>query len=314
MEKQLSILVPCYNEESVLEAFECEMTKVLDNLKEGWNYEIIFVNDGSKDGTLNILKRFASKDKHNKYISFSRNFGKEAAMIAALDYCSGDCAVIIDADLQHPPALIHKMIDLYEEGYHQVIANRARNGDSKLGSFFARTYYKLVNKMVDVQMVDGAGDFRLLSRSVIDALKNLPENNRFSKGLYSWVGFRQIYIEYENQQRVAGETKWTFGKLLKYGIEGILSFNSEPLKHCIYLGGVTILLSILYLIYLLVSIIIGGVDVPGYFTTIFAVSMLGGVQLLSLGVIGEYVGKIYSEVKNRPTYIIEEGNVSNDRR
>lgn len=311
--KLLSILVPCYNEESVIEAFEEEMTEELQKLKAGWSYEIVFVNDGSKDGTLEFLKTFANRDERNKYISFSRNFGKEAAMVASLHYCRGDCAVIIDADLQHPPALIHQMLDLYEKGYDQVIAKRTRTGDSRMGTFFAKTYYKIVNKIVEVQMVDGAGDFRLLSRPAINAIKSLPESNRFSKGLYSWIGFNQIYIEYENQQRAAGETKWSFRKLLKYGVEGVLSFNTEPLKLCIWMGGITIALSLVYLICLLIRIIVMGIDVPGYFTTIFVVSMIGGVQLLSLGIIGEYVGKIYSEVKRRPPYIVKECNISNTK-
>ncbi|MCQ4635273.1 glycosyltransferase family 2 protein [Anaerovorax odorimutans] len=309
----LSIIIPCYNEEEVIELFYeklklCLMT--LDNTE--FDYEIIFVNDGSKDQTLQKLQGLAIRDSSVKYISFSRNFGKESAMLAALEYTSADCVVIMDADLQHPPELIPQMLSLYEQGYDQVIAKRSRTGDSKRSTFFARLYYKIVNKAVDVQMVDGAGDFRLLSRPAVNAVISLKETNRFSKGIFSWIGFKQTYIEYENQVRVSGETKWSFKRLLSYGIDGIMSFNVQPLRICLYAGGILLTISILYLIYLFISILINGIDVPGYFTTVLLISILSGVQLISLGVIGEYVGRIYAEVKKRPAYIVQESNIKGE--
>lgn len=311
--QKLSIIVPCYNEDKVLRLFHGALIKQLNELEPSkYDYELIFVNDGSRDKTLSLILEFAAKNDRIKYISFSRNFGKEAAMLAGLEHASGDCAVIMDADLQHPPSLIHQMLDKYEEGYDQVIAKRDRKGEPKKAAFLARTYYKLVNKMVDVRMVDGAGDFRLLSRETIEAVLSLRETNRFSKGIFSWVGFNQTYIEYANRQRTFDESRWSFKRLLRYGIDGIVSFNVQPLRMCVYLGGVLLIISMLYLVYLFVRILIHGIDVPGYFTTITLIAVLGGVQLISLGIIGEYVGRIYAEVKKRPIYIVAKTNIKKD--
>ena len=274
--------------------------------------EILFVDDGSKDQTLKKLIHLAELDKRYKYISFSRNFGKESAMLAGLEHCKGDCVVIMDADLQHPPELIETMLSHYEKGADQVIAQRNRKGDNKVNTFFAKMYYKMVDGMVDVKMVDGAGDFRLLSRRAVDALLKLKENNRFSKGLFSWIGFEQVYIHYDNRERVGGETKWSFKKLLSYAIDGILSFNNKPLRMCIYLGFGLVGISMLYLLYLLICICMDGIDVPGYFTTVFLIACIGGIQLLSLGVIGEYIGRIYYEVKERPNYLVKDTNVEEE--
>mgnify|MGYP003242530554 CR=1 FL=1 len=221
MRELLSVIVPCYNEGAVIE----RTAKAIVDTCTGraFDFEIIFVNDGSKDDTLAFLKKLAGRSEKIKYISFSRNFGKEAAMLSGLEHCKGSCAVIMDADLQHPPELIVQMYEKYQEGYDQVIAKRNRKGDSRLSIVFAKLYYKLANKLVNVEMVDGAGDFRLLSRRTIHALLELKENNRFSKGLFSWVGFNQIYIEYENQERAGGNSKWSFKSLLSYGVDGILS-------------------------------------------------------------------------------------------
>ena len=306
--KLLSIIVPCYNESAVIKTFHSSLKEEMAELDSKYDYEIIYVNDGSKDDTQKQVKNF-SRDLHVRYISFSRNFGKEAAMLAGLEAAKGDCCVIIDADLQHPPEMIHQMLEKYEDGFDQVIAKRNRKGDSLKNRFFARAYYKLVKNMVDVKMIDGAGDFRLLSRAAIDAVLSLRETNRFSKGLFSWVGFNQTYIEYENRKRVAEESRWSFKRLLKYGIDGVISFNTQPLRLCVYLGGILLIISIAYLIYLFVSIMLHGIDVPGYFTTIVMISVIGGVQLISLGIIGEYVGRIYAEVKKRPAYIIAETNI-----
>ena len=307
MSKKLSVVVCCYNEGEIIE----NSGRVIRNAMRAIPYdcEIILVNDGSRDDTLAKMKKLADEDPCFKYLSFSRNFGKESAMLAGLKAAKGDCVLLMDADLQHPPELAAQMVKKYEEGYDQVIARRNRKGDSKLGSFFAHAYYKMVNSLVDVEMVDGAGDFRLLSRKAVDALTGLEENNRFSKGLYSWVGFKQVYIDYENRQRAGGETKWSFRRLLSYGIDGILSFNNRPLRILIYLGLILTGISILYLLYLFVSILLHGIDQPGYFTTIFLITCIGGVQLLSIGVIGEYIGRIYYEVKKRPNYILDETNI-----
>lgn len=310
-EKMLSIIVPCYNEEKGLRLFHGALRDQLAAIREkGYAYEVIYINDGSRDRSLELILEFASGEDYTKYISFSRNFGKESAMLAGLEAAAGSCAVILDADLQHPPSLIPQMLDKYEEGYEQVIARRNREGDSWKFSFFARTYYKLTDKLIDVKLVDGAGDFRLIDRKVIDAVLSLKETNRFSKGLFSWVGFRQTYLEYENRKRFADESHWSFRRLLGYGVDGIVSFNVQPLRMCVYLGGVLLVLSIIYLIYLFVRILIYGIDVPGYFTTITLISVLGGVQLVSLGIIGEYVGRIYAEVKKRPLYIVEQTNIA----
>lgn len=307
--KLLSIIVPCYNEEKVLKNFHSAMMEQMKCLDCKYDYEIIYVNDGSSDNTQTQIADISLNDDAVKYICFSRNFGKESAMLAGLEYSSGECIVIIDADLQHPPELIHQMLEKYEEGFDQVIAKRNRKGDSLKNRFFASTYYKLVKNMVDVKMIDGAGDFRLLSRAAADAVLSLKETNRFSKGIFSWVGFNQTYIEYENRKRTSDASRWSFNRLVKYGVDGIVSFNTQPLRLCVYLGGALLVLSMAYLIYLFISIILHGIDVPGYFTTIAMISIIGGVQLISLGIIGEYVGRIYAEVKKRPAYIIASTNI-----
>lgn len=305
----LSIIVPCYNEGESIKYTYQEIKKVLNNINI--QHEIVFINDGSKDNTLQILKNIGQNDKSVKYISFSRNFGKEAGMLAGLEYITGDCVVIMDADLQHPPELIPEMIKYYEEGYDQVIAKRNRKGDNKYRTWATKLYYKLVNKLIDVELVDGVGDFRLLSRKAVDSILAMKEYNRFSKGIFSWIGFKQKTIQYENQSRVAGETKWSFKSLLSYGIDGIISFNDKPLRVCFVIGCSLIMISLIYIIYLLVQILMHGIDVPGYFTTIASIMIIGGVQLVFIGVLGEYIGKIYYEVKKRPHFIVDESNINN---
>lgn len=308
--KQLSIIIPCYNEEQMLEplweALKIQL-ELLPDCKYGW--EIIFVNDGSRDNTMAFLTKLAEEEKRIKYISFSRNFGKEAAMLAGLEYAAGDCAILLDADLQHPPELIPLMIKKYEEGYDQVIAKRNRKGDSRKLTALTNLYYRIMNKAAEVKLENGAGDFRLLSRDAIEAVLSLRETNRFSKGLFSWVGFHQTYIEYENRPRLKDKSKWSLRSLIRYGIDGMLSFNVQPLRICLYLGGTLLTISLFYLLYLFVRILLYGIDLPGYFTTITMISVLGGVQLISLGIIGEYVGRIYAEVKHRPPYIIAKTNM-----
>ena len=306
----ISAVVPCYNEEKVIEMTYRELSSALSGITD--DYEMIFVNDGSRDGTLAVLKEKADADSHVKYISFSRNFGKESAMLAGLRYSSGDYTVIMDADLQHPPELIAEMLAYGRQGYDQVIARRDRAGEKKIGSFFARWYYRLVDRLTDVELVDGIGDFRLLSRKALNALLTMNEYNRFSKGLFSWIGFREKIISYQNRTRAAGESKWSFRALVRYGVDGVLSFNNKPLRFCFFIGAFAIILSLLYLVFLFLSIVFKGIDLPGYFTTIFTICLFGGVQLISIGIIGEYVGRIYYEVKRRPHYLVDESNFESD--
>lgn len=299
---KLSIVVPCYNEESVLPMFYEVINNVLQQLNT--SYEVVFVNDGSRDKTQNILQMLSEQDYLVKYVSFSKNFGKESAMLAGLSYASGEYVLIMDADLQHPPSLIPAMLAKAEEGYDQVIAKRDRSGEKFTRSFLTRIYYKLINSLVDVRLENGIGDFRLLSRQAVDALLSLKEYNRFSKGLFSWIGFNEAIIEYENITREEGASKWSFASLLNYGIDGVISFNNKPLRIAIYLGLTVTLLDILYVLYMLVQITMKGIDVPGYFTTIAAILLVGGLQLFFMGIIGEYIGRIYYEVKRRPHYIV----------
>ncbi|EJO5349483.1 glycosyltransferase family 2 protein [Clostridium botulinum] len=308
---KLSIIIPAYNEGSAIKITYKELTAILekDSLVQNYNYELIFIDDGSKDETLDTIKQIEKNDNHIKFISFTRNFGKEAGMLAGLTYSTGDAIILIDADLQHPPKLICDMVKYYRSGYNQVIAKRNRIGDPKTTTIFSKLYYKIVNHFVDIKLTDGIGDFRLLSRQAVNALLSMQEYNRFSKGMFSWIGFDEKVIEYKNQNRVCGNTKWNFKQLIQYGIDGILSFNNKPLRSILYLGFIMILLGISYILYSLIRIMLVGIDMPGYFTTITAILVIGGVQLLSLGVIGEYIGRIYYEVKKRPHFLVRETNI-----
>lgn len=314
----LSVIIPCYNEQDVIRDTYATLHDVMEKTKisHTLDYELIFIDDGSKDKTIDILKFTAQADDTVHYISFSRNFGKEAAMLAGLSYASGDCAVIMDADLQHPPELIPQMVDGYLEGYDQVIGRRNRQGDSKRKTLSAHLYYKMINSIVDVKMVDGMGDFRLLSRKAIDAILAMKEYNRFSKGLFSWIGFKQKVIDYENQPRAGGESKWSMKRLMSYGIDGLISFNHKPLRICCVFGSILVVVSLIYILITFIQILIHGIDVPGYFTTICAIMIIGGVQLISTGVLGEYIGRIYYEVKRRPAFLVQETDLegkNNDR-
>ncbi|WP_108307508.1 glycosyltransferase family 2 protein [Metalysinibacillus jejuensis] len=301
---KLSIIVPCYNEEQTLQNFfDAINAQMCSNTID---YEIIFINDGSKDNSLNIMKQLATDYTYVRYISFSRNFGKEAGMLAGISYAQGDNVIIMDADLQHPPHLIPEMLQLANDGFDQVIAKRNRTGEGVLRTGLTRIYYKVINSLVDVKLVDGVGDFRLLSRKAVDSLLKLKEYNRFSKGLFSWIGFNEAVIEYDNVTRQDGNSKWSFKSLINYGIDGVISFNNKPLRLAIYLGLLVTLVDVLYVIYMFIRITLYGIDVPGYFTTIAAILLIGGLQLFFMGVIGEYIGRIYYEVKQRPHYIISE--------
>jgi glycosyltransferase involved in cell wall biosynthesis len=303
----LSVVVPCYNEVEVLHRFYADTSEVL--LESGEQYEILLVDDGSSDASLELIRGLAACDPRVRFISFSRNFGKESGMLAGLRHCRGDAAVIMDADLQHPPTLIPEMLRQYRKGFQQVIARRTRQGDAWGRTFAARRYYGVMNRIADVELVDGAGDFRLLSRRAIDALVSLPEYNRFSKGLFSWIGFEPSVIEYENVERGAGQTKWTFSSLFNYALQGAVSFNDRPLRAAVYLGSTVTLVSLIYAVWVIVHTLARGVDVPGYATMMTAILVLGGLQLLFLGVVGEYLGKVYYETKRRPQYIVREDNL-----
>ncbi len=304
---KISFIIPSFNEADniprVLEAINKEM----DNLF--YRYEVIFVDDGSSDKTLDTIQQLAFQYDEVKYISFTRNFGKESAMLAGLQHAKGDAIIMMDADLQHPPSIIGQLLRGYEEGYDQVIAKRNRTGESPVRSFISSCFYRIVNRTVDVHLSDGEGDFRLLSRKAVNALLTLSEGNRFSKGLYSWIGLEQKTISYENVTREHGETKWSFSKLLNYGIDGIVSFNHKPLRACFYTGAFVLMISLIYITISFIQILNKGIAVPGYFTIISAVLFLGGIQLVCMGIIGEYIGRIYNETKKRPHYLVQTANI-----
>lgn len=306
--KCISILLPAYNEgENITRIFEALQRELK---KTSYQYEIIYVNDGSSDDTLSRIKNLADQYEEVKYISFTRNFGKEAALLAGLRYSNGDALIIMDADLQHPTELIHDLIVGYEEGYGQVVARRNRKGESKIRSKLSSMYYGIIDRVVkDVQLKDGEGDFRLLSREAVDAVLTLSEGNRFSKGLFSWIGFEKKIIEFENIAREQGESKWSYKQLINYGVDGIISFNQAPLRFVFYVGLVTMLLALGYITAMFIQLLLHGINVPGYFTLISSILFLGGIQLVSLGIIGEYIGRIYLEVKDRPHYLVQEKNI-----
>lgn len=307
--KTIEMIVPCFNESDVLEMFYKEVTPVMQSLG-GFDYSFIFVNDGSRDNTLEIIKTFAQKDPKVKYISFSRNFGKEAAMLAGLRHSSADYVGILDADLQHSPALIPQMVSALEEGYDVAAAKRSdRKGEGKLKSFLSDSFYKVANRLTEVEIDAGAQDFRIMKHKVVDAMLSMTEYNRFTKGIFSFVGFKTKWFEHENRERAAGQTKWNIKKLLKYALDGILAYSSSPLRLPIYLGAFSGLVGFVYgLVWLIVHCATG--KMPGAAHPIIAVMLiLGGVMLLCLGIIGEYIARIYSEVKGRPVFIVDETNI-----
>ncbi|MCI3221518.1 glycosyltransferase family 2 protein [Streptomyces sp. NP-1717] len=302
----ISLVVPCFDEAGIVDRFHDRVTGELALLEGelGHEFELVYVDDGSRDGTLERLERIAAADPRTRYVSFSRNFGKESAMLAGLQYAKGAAVVIMDADLQHPPELVRRMLELHERGYEQVIARRTRTGDRVTRTLAARAYYRLINRLIDVELVDGVGDFRLLSRRAVDAVLALAEYNRFSKGIFAWVGFRSTTFEYENAAREQGRSKWSFGKLLNYGLDGLLSFNDKPLRAALHLGLLLLSLASLYAAWIVGVALVNGVDTPGYVTLLVAVTALSGVQMVMVGVVGEYVGRIYYEVKRRPHYLV----------
>lgn len=308
MKKNLiSIVVPCYFEEETLPYFYEEITKVSDKMTEV-DFEYIFVNDGSKDNTLDILKQLSIKDKRVRFISLSRNFGKESAMYAGLEYSKGDFVAIMDADLQDPPSLLPEMYEgIIKDGYDCVATRRVnRKGEPPIRSFFARMFYKIMNKISKADIVDGARDFRLMKRKVVNAILKLGEYNRFSKGIFGWVGFKTKWLEYENIERAHGETKWSFWKLLIYSIDGIVAFSSMPLFISSIVGIAFCLISFFAIIFIIVRQIVWGGSAYGWPSLVCIILMLSGIQLFAIGILGQYLSKTYLEVKKRPIYIVDE--------
>lgn len=307
---KISVIVSCYNEEESLPLFYKEMEKVrIEDFKQE-EFEYIFVDDGSKDKTLKVMKELATKDDKVKYISFSRNFGKEAAMFAGLEEAKGDYVTLMDADLQDPPKLLKEMyMTLKNENYEQVGTRRVtRKGEPVIRSFFARLFYKLINKMSNVELVDGARDYRLMKREVVDSIISLKEYNRFSKGIFSFVGFKTKWLEYENVERVAGETKWSFWKLFKYAIEGITAFSTVPLVLSSIIGMLFCLVAFVLILIIIGKTLAFGDPTSGWPSMVCIMFFISGIQLFSLGIIGQYLSKTYLEVKGRPIYIIREKN------
>ncbi|MDF2865550.1 MAG: hypothetical protein K0R72_359 [Clostridia bacterium] len=307
--KKISIVVPCYNEEKVLPLFYNELKKVL-NTMDYLDYEIILVNDGSSDATLEMFKVISSKDNKVKYVSFSRNFGKEAAMYAGFKESKGDFITIMDSDLQDPPSLLPEMYRIICEEEYDTVATRriSRKGEPKIRSFFAKKFYKIMNKISNVDIVDGARDYRLMTRQVLDSILEISEYNRFSKGIFGFVGFNTKWLPYENIERVAGKTKWSFWKLFIYSLEGITAFSTTPLVISSIIGILFCLISIIVIIAIIFRTLMYGDPTGGWPSTICIIMFVSGVQLLSIGIIGQYLSKTYLEVKNRPLFIIKERN------
>lgn len=310
--KLMSIVVPCFNEEASIRVFYSELEKIMKTMSD-IGFEVIFVDDGSKDNTLLIIKEMVRKNQEIKFISLSRNFGKEAAIYAGLEYSRGDYVVLMDADLQDPPSLLPEMLKVInEEGYDSVATRRVtRKGEPAIRSFFARKFYKIMNRISSTEIVDGARDYRLMTRKFVDALLQLKEYNRFSKGLFGWVGFNTKWIEYENVNRVAGETKWSFWKLFCYSIEGIAAFSTVPLLISAAVGICLCLFAVIFTIFIVIRTLMFGDPVSGWPSMVCIISLLGGIQLLCLGILGEYMAKIYMEIKKRPIYLLKETNIAN---
>ena len=304
----LSIIVPCYNEQEALPIFYREASAVLSQMD--CDYELLLINDGSKDNTLAIMKELAASDPHVFYFSFSRNFGKEAAMYAGFCNARGDYIAVMDADLQDPPSLLPEMVKVLAGGEYDSVATRRsdRAGEPPVRSWFARRFYALINRISDADIVDGARDFRLMTRDMKDAILSMTEYNRFSKGIFGWVGFKTMWLPYENVERVAGETKWSFWKLFKYAIDGIINFSQAPLSIASWFGMLMTAFSFLFLVFIVLRRLIFGDPVAGWASTICVIIFIGGLQLFCLGIIGQYLAKTYMETKHRPHYIVSDTN------
>lgn len=312
--KTIDLVVPCYNEEAGLEHFVLETNKVIDTLPE-YDFRYILVNDGSKDKTYLIMKKLANRFSNIKYISFSRNFGKEAAMYAGLRHTTADYVVVMDADLQHPPKLFPQMIEALEnEGYDCCATKRdEREGESAFRGFFSKLFFKLSNKLTDVKMPYGAMDYRMMTRQMVDSILELGEVQRFSKGIFSWVGFNTKWISFKTVDRELGTSTWKFSSLFRYAIDGITCFSVAPLRFTAVMGAVIFFISLIYIIITLIQTLFFGITTPGYVTTLCAVLFLGGITEMSIGILGEYIGRIYMESKDRPIYIIKHSNFEEDK-
>jgi len=308
--KLISIVVPCYNEEPTLNILYEELNKVTATMSE-YGFEYVFINDGSKDKTLNILKEMAQKDIRVKYVSFSRNFGKEAALLAGLKNAKGDFVATMDADMQDPPSLLPEMVSYVASGEYDNAATRrvSRKGEPIIRSFFARMFYRVMRHITDIEIMDGARDYRVMNRPMVDSIIALQEYNRFSKGIFSWVGFETKWIEFENVERSAGETKWSFWKLLRYSIEGMVSFSDAPINIASWLGLIMTGVSVIALLFLFLRALIFGDPVAGWPSLACIMTFIAGIQLFVMGMMGQYVSKTYMEVKNRPHYIVKDSNV-----
>ncbi|MBM6879729.1 glycosyltransferase family 2 protein [[Clostridium] spiroforme] len=308
--KKITVIVPCYNEEEALHFYYEEMSRVM-TLMNQYDFELLFVNDGSKDHTLQVIKELVNKDERVRYISFSRNFGKEAAMYAGFENSTGDYVCLMDADLQDPPKLLPEMIKaIEEEGYDSVATRRVtRQGEPPIRSFFARMFYKMMNKISDTELMDGARDYRLMTRQFVNSLLEMKEYNRFSKGLFGWAGYKTKWIEFENVERVAGETKWSFWKLFIYAIDGIVAFSTTPLAIASVIGMLMLFVAFFFIIFIVVRTLIFGDPVSGWPSLVCIITLIGGIQIFCVGILGQYLSKVYLETKNRPIYIVKETNI-----
>ena len=309
--KKVTLIIPCFNEQEALPFFYREVKAVMGKLD--YEYELLFINDGSKDETLNILKDLAKNDACVRYISFSRNFGKEAAMYAGFCNAGGDYVAVMDADMQDPPALLPDMLKILETGDYDSVATRrvSRKGEPPIRSWFAKKFYSIINRISDADIVDGARDFRLMRREMADAIVAMGETNRFSKGIFGWIGFRTYWLPYENRERVAGATKWNFWGLFKYAIDGIINFSEAPLKLSSWFGIIVTAVSVVFLFFIIIRRLCFGDPVAGWASTVCIIIFIGGIQLFCIGIMGQYIAKNYSESKHRPHYIISETNKEN---
>lgn len=304
---KISVIVPCYNEEEALPLFYAEIQSVMAKMNDV-EWELCFVDDGSADGTLACLRRFAQTDPRVRFTSFSRNFGKEAAMFAGFEMCTGDYTAVMDADMQDPPSLLPEMYEILRGGEYDSVATRrtTRTGEPKIRSFFARMFYRIINKISNADIVDGARDFRLMRRSMVDAILSMGEYNRFSKGIFGWIGFRTKWLPYENVERVAGETKWSFWKLFLYSLDGITAFSTMPLMLSSLLGLICCVLALIMIVVIVVKTLMFGDPVGGWPSMMSVILLLGGIQLFSVGILGQYLAKTYLETKRRPIYLVRE--------
>ena len=309
MKKTVSLIVPCFNEQESLPHFYRAVCEVAEGLSD-YEFNMLFINDGSKDQTLAIMRSIAESDSRVRYISFSRNFGKEAAMYAGFCNAKGDYVAVMDADMQDPPSLLPEMLKILETGEYDSVATRrvTRDGEPPIRSFFARMFYKLINRISDADIVDGARDFRLMRKEMVDAIVAMCEYNRFSKGIFGWIGYKTYWLPFKNVERIAGETKWNFWGLLKYSIDGIINFSQAPLSIASMSGLLLTMISFFAMLFVIVRKILFGDPVAGWASTVCIILFLGGLQLLCMGIIGQYLSKTYMEVKHRPHYIIAETN------